>query len=260
VPPHRSDGVREEQISMTKTTKIVLVAAFTAAAGSGGRAQIQQTPPAPASMGFLNVNIGAQAASRSVDVRQTFPVYGETATVTMSRSIGSGALFDISAGYRVWRSVTAAIGFSNFSNSGDSTGRAMIPHPLVFNQFATVELSQSDLDHSERTVHLQASWLYPVTNEFDVTFAIGPSIFNVKQEVVNSVTVPAGTQNAVPNVASESKTALGVNLQLDGNYMVRRNLGAGVFIRYASRKIDLPSVQDLRIGGFQVGAGARIRF
>jgi hypothetical protein len=260
VPPHRSDGVREEQISMTKTTRVLIVAAFMAAAGSEGRAQTQQTPPAPASMGFLNVNIGAQAASRSVEVSQTFPVYGETASVNMSQSIGSGALFDIAAGYRVWRSVTAAIGFSNFSNSSDSTGSARVPHPLVTNQFATVQLSQPGLEHSERTVHFQAVWLYPVTNEFDVTFGLGPSIFNVKQEVVSSVTVPPGTQDAIPNVASESKTVLGANIQLDGNYLVRRNFGAGAFIRWASRKVDLPSAPDLRLGGFQIGAGARIRF
>jgi hypothetical protein len=244
---------------MTNAIRLI-IAGLIAAAGSDASAQTAQVPPAPASMGFLNINFGAQAASRSIDVNQGFPLYAETATLKMSQSIGSGALFDVSAGYRVWENVSAAIGFSNFSKSSDSVGSVQVPHPLRFNQPALVDLSQPDLSHSERAVHFQASWLFPVTNEFDVTLALGPSIFNVKQELVNSVTIAPGTQNATPNVGSESKTALGINLQVDGNYLTRRNLGAGVFIRYASRKLDLPSVPDVRVGGFQLGAGARVRF
>jgi hypothetical protein len=245
---------------MTNGTTRLIIAGIIAAGASDASAQTAQLPPAPANMGFVNVNIGAQPASRTVDVNQSFALYSETATLTTSQKIGSGALFDVSGGYRVWRNVSAAIGFSSFGNRSDSVGSARVPHPLIFNQAVTVDITQPDLSHRERTVHFQASWLFPVTNEFDVTLALGPSIFNLKQELVNSVTVTPGTQNATPSVASESETALGLNFQVDGNYLVRRNLGAGVFIRYASRKVDLPSVPDVRVGGFQLGGGARFRF
>ena len=36
--------------------------------------------------------------------------------------------------------------------------------------------------------------------------------------------------------------------------------GAGVFIRYAGAKVDLPSVADLHVGGFHIGGGVRVRF
>jgi hypothetical protein len=241
---------------MTKTTRILILGSLMAAAGSEARAQV---PPAPPNMGFVNVNVGAQVASRSVEVNQQFPLYGEAATVTTSQNVGSGALFDISGGYRVWRTVTAAIGFSNFSKSNEATGTASIPNPLVFNRPATVSISQPGLNHSERAVHLQALWLFPVTNEFDVTVALGPSIFNVKQETI-AVAVPAGTQTVTTSVGSEGKTTLGVNFQVDGNYMVTRRLGAGAFIRYAGAKVDLPSVADVRAGGFHIGGGVRVRF
>src|SRR6266566_2453573 len=127
---------------MTTTTRIVIMAALTLAAGSAASAQTPQVPPAPPSMGFLNVNIGGQIASRSVDVNGSTPLYGETLTITTSQSVGSGALFDISGGYRVWRSVSAAIGFSNFSKSSDASGTASIPNPLIFSQPATVSVSQ----------------------------------------------------------------------------------------------------------------------
>jgi hypothetical protein len=244
---------------MTKTTRVLIAAVVAAAAASRASAQTPPVPPAPLTMGFVNVNIGAQTASRTVDVNQSFPLYNETATITSSQKVGSGALFDISGGYRVWRNVSAAIGFSNFSNSSDSTGTAVIPDPLVFNQPATVNISQPGLDHSERAVHIQASWLFPVTNEFDVTLAVGPSIFSVTQEVV-AVTVPSGTKTANTSVSSESKTGVGVNFQLDGNYLLTRRYGVGAFIRYAGATVDLPSVSDLKVGGFQIGGGLRVRF
>jgi hypothetical protein len=244
---------------MTMTTKILVVAALTAAAGSELRGQAAQVPPAPPSLGFVNVNVGVQPSSRSVDVDQSFPKYGEAVTVRTSQKIGTAALFDISGGYRVWRNVTAAIGFSTLSKSGDATGTASIPHPLFTNAAETVAVSQSGLSHSERAVHLQALWVFPVTNEFDVTLALGPSIFSIKQEII-SVSVPDGTQTAVQNVGRESKTAVGVNIQLDGNYMVTRRYGAGGFIRYAGRTVDLPSVADVKIGGLQLGGGLRLRF
>jgi hypothetical protein len=244
---------------MTTTTKILILAAFTATAGSEAGAQTAQTPPAPPSLGFVSVNVGVQGPSHSIDQDQSLPLYGETATVRTSQDLGSGALFDISGGYRAWRNVTAAIGFSNFSKSGDATGTASIPDPIFTNQPATVSVTQSDLAHRERAVHLQAMWFFPVTNEFDVSLALGPSIFNVRQEFI-SVSVPAGTKTAVANVGSESKTAVGVNFQVDGTYLVTRTMGAGVFIRYAGRKVDLASVPDLHVGGFHIGGGFRMRF
>src|SRR5438552_10969592 len=245
---------------MTITTRILILASLAVAGGSEARAQV---PAAPPSMGFVNINVGGQAASRSVEVNQTFPLYGETARVTTSESVGSGALFDISGGYRVWRNVSAAIGFSNFSKSSDASGAASIPNPLIFGQPAAVSLSQSGLHHSERAVHIMASWLFPVTNEFDVTFAVGPSVFSAKQEVI-SVNVPPGTQSANASVGSESKSGVGAIVQVDGNYMLRRKWraawGAGAFMRYAGAKVDLPSVPGMKVGGFQLGVGLRARF
>jgi len=248
---------------MTTTTRILIMAALAAAAGSEARAQTPQVPPAPPSMGFVNINIGGQIASRTVGVNENTPLYGETLIVSTSQSVGSGALFDISGGYRVWRSLSAAIGFSNFSKSSDASGTATIPHPLVFDQPVTVNVSQSGLHHGERAVSVMASWLFPVTNEFDVTVAVGPSIFSATHEVI-SVSVPAGTQNANVSVGSESKTGVGAIFQVDGNYMLRRRWGAawgaGAFLRYAGATVDLPSVPDMKVGGFQLGGGLRARF
>ena len=92
-----------------------------------------------------------------------------------------------------------------------------------------------------------------------MTLAIGPSIFSVKQDVI-AVTIPTGTKAANPSVSSESKTGVGANFQLDGNYLLTRRYGVGAFIRYAGAKVDLPTVSDLKVGGFHIGGGLRVRF
>jgi hypothetical protein len=249
---------------MLKTTSILVVAGVMAAIASEARAQTQ---PPPATLGFVNVNFGTQPSSRTVGRSNSFPVYGETATLTTSQESGDGGIFDITAGYRfqpnlggMRPNLGAAIGFSNFSNLSDSGVVVTIPDPLIFGRPQTVNTSVKDLQHNERGIHLQAVWFMPITNQIDVAFSLGPSFIRVSQDLVSSVTIPAGTQNATPVVVTEKATAIGVNLGVDGSYLFTRNFGAGVFIRYAGGKVDLPSVSDLRVGGFQAGVGARVRF
>jgi len=247
----------EELISMLKRTSILIMAGVFAAVGSEARAQTQ---PAPAMRGFANINFGAQASSRSIGRTDTFTVYGEDATLVTDQHLGSGALFDVSGGYRFRKNLAGAIGFSNFQNHDNSGVTATVPHPLIFNSPVTTTTTVSDLQHSERGIHLSAVWFFPITTQMDVAFSAGPSFILVKQEVVSSVTIPPGTQDASPNVSTENKTAFGVNLGVDGTYLFTRTFGAGVFLRYAGGKTDLPSVEDLGVGGFQVGVGGRVRF
>jgi hypothetical protein len=254
--------VVKERISMLKTTRHLIMAALIAAAAADASAQTQ---PPPASLGFVNLTFGTQPSSRSLGRSESFPVYGENATLTTTQETGSGAIFDITAGYRLppdmyGPNLGVAVGFSNFSNTSDSAVVATVPHPLFFDRPQTVNASVNDLQHSERGIHLQAVWFVPVTNEIDVALSAGPSFFRVSQDLVSTVNIPAGTQNATPVVATEKKTAIGFNIGVDGSYLFTRNLGAGIFLRYAGAETDLPSAPNLRAGGLQFGVGARVRF
>jgi len=239
------------------TRTILIMAGVFAAVASDARAQ---TTPPPATLGFVNVNFGAQPGTRDIGRTDTFPLYGEEGTLTTDQENGSGATFDISGGYRFRPNLAGAIGFSNFQNHTDSGVVVTVPHPLVFNSPVTINTSVADLSHSERGIHLSAVWFYPITNQIDLAFSAGPSFIHVKQELVSSFTVPPGTQDANFNVETESGTAFGVNLGIDGTYLITRNFGAGVFIRYAGGQEDLPSAEDMRVGGFQAGVGGRLRF
>ena len=249
---------------MLKTMSILAVAGVMAAMSSEASAQTQ---PPPATLGFVNVNFGTQPSGRSIGRSDSFPVYGETATLTTAQENSGGALFDITGGYRFQPTIgglrpnlAAAIGFSNFSDTSASTVVATVPNPLFFDLPQTVNTSVTGLHHTERGIHLSAVWIAPVTNQIDVSVSLGPSFIRVSQDLVSSVTIPAGTQNATPNVVTEKKTGVGLNIGIDGSYLFTRNFGAGVFVRYAGAKVDLPSAPDLRVGGVQAGVGARVRF
>lgn len=243
---------------MTMTTRIlVLMAGLATAVAPEAQAQ---TLPAPASAGFVNLNIGVQSQSRSIATSDTFTLYGEPATLTTSQTIGKGPIADISGGYRVWRSLSIGVGFSSFSKNSTSSVVASIPDPLFFDQSKTVNASATGLEHTERAIHVQAVWFVPITEKIDVALSVGPSFIRVGQQLVSSVTVPTGTQNVSVVVGNEQGTAKGANVGIDGTYLVTRNFGAGIFFRYAGGSIDLPSAPGVKVGGFQAGLGARIRF
>ena len=237
---------------MTKTTSMLWMA--TALAMSAAPAAAQTTKNI-----FLDINGGVRVASSSFVV-DAFPiVYGETAILSTSQDAGSGALIDVSGGYRVWRDLSIGLGFGYARGSGDAAMTAGVPHPL-FHDRRVVTNATADAKRSEKAVHIQATWTMPVTDKIDASFVFGPSFISVSQEVVNNITVTPNTQNATPSVESESGTAKGFHVGADLSYMLNPRYGVGGFLRYVGGSVDLPSVPDVKAGGFQVGGGARLRF
>jgi hypothetical protein len=240
---------------MNKITIVaVLIAGLTLAASSSATAQTQN----PTTI-FVDVNAGAQTQSRAIESSTSFPLYGETAVINAAQSIDSGGLFDISGGYRFMRSYGVAIGVSTFSKSGDGSLVASIPSPIAFNRSVTTTSTASDLKHSEVGTHVMFVYFVPVLTNFDVSLFVGPSFFRLKQDIL-SASVPAGTQTA--NVATQEQkgNATGANVGVNLNYMYRPNYGGGVFLRYAGASVDLPSASNVKVGGFQLGIGLRLRF
>lgn len=208
---------------------------------------------------FLDINAGVQVASRTFVV-DAFPiVYNEAAVLSTSHDVGLAGLFDVSAGYRVWRDLSIGLGFSYAGGSGDAAMTAGVPHPLFHDRRVETKATV-DAKRSEKAVHLQAIWTVPVTDKMDASFSGGPSFISVSQEVVNGITVTANTQNATPLVETQSDTAKGFNIGADISYLLTPRYGVGGFIRYVGGSEGLPSVPDLKVGGFQVGGGARLRF
>jgi hypothetical protein len=239
------------------TTVLTLISAALLA---GPRLAAAQGQPASGTVAFLNVNVGAQPQQREITTSESLALYDETATVTSTQPVNNGPMFDVTGGYYVRTNLAVAVGFSSFSRSSDSALRASIPDPIFTDRPRIVGATTPDLAHTERGIHFQAVWFFPVTDRIDVALSAGPSIFRVSQELTPTVTVPTRTQNIVVVQETQSGTAIGFNAGFDGSFMFTPRLGAGLFVRYAGGSVDLPAVENLSVGGLQTGLGLRIRF
>jgi hypothetical protein len=103
------------------TTRAALMAAFCLAGGSIAAAQTQ----APTKF-YVDVNGGAQTQSESIELTNSFPLYGETAIINTAQGVDGGGLFDMSVGYRINRKFGVSLGVSIFSDTSDSSVAASI--------------------------------------------------------------------------------------------------------------------------------------
>jgi hypothetical protein len=215
---------------------------------------------------FVNVGGGAQTEERTINTSVEFPLYQQTASVVSSQNVGKGGIFDINAGYRVWKDLSVGVGLTTYSKTGEIVGAASIPHPLFLDRHQTTEFN-ADGKRTERSFYIQGVWFVPLSrysptlNKLDVALSFGPSFVSVEQDVFVGASVPAGTQDATPEIQRHKDSTVGVILAADVTYMVTRNVGAGGFIRYqGGGSIELPQTEEQGTGGFQIGGGLRLRF
>lgn len=253
---------------MTKTT-ITVLATVLSMSGSTALAQTG-APAAPFGRDhklFVNVNAGGQAQAHTFDATATQSVYDQTATANTTTGIDGGPIFDLSAAYRFMKTdyeflkhVGIAAGFSTFGKTGELSGIASIPHPNFRNRFQDVTLPTRDAKRTERSVYLMVVGSYPLTNQIEITAYVGPSFLNANQELVSGLSVPDGTQDASVTVSKESASGVGAILGVDASYFVTDRMGVGAFMRYNGGSVDLPHAENVKVGGFQLGVGARIRY
>lgn len=212
--------------------------------------------------GFVNVTLGGQAGSRTLGADTTFDLYNEQGRLSTTQEVGGGGLFDISAGYKVWRNLAVGLGFSRTGSDSDAAIAASVPDLNVYDAPRAVTGTASGADHSESTIYITGTWMMPVTDKVDVGLSFGPAIFNVSQDVPNAITVtePSGAINQT-TVSRFDETAVGISLGVDVTYLVTPRYGAGLLLRYTRGSVDIEGATDsLTVGGFQIGAGVRVRF
>ena len=212
--------------------------------------------------GFVTVNGGVQVGSHDLTANQTFTLYDETASVTASSKVKSGGLFDIGGAYRVWHNVAVGVVYSFTSSDSSAAIAGSIPDPIRFDAPRSVTANASGLKHKENALHLDATWMMPVTDKIDVGFSGGPSIFFVKQDVVSSLPITEpGPAGGAPGVPGDRATAGGVNHGVDVTNQLTRKRGVGGIARYTWGSATFAGTDDsLTLGGLQIGGGLRMRF
>jgi hypothetical protein len=238
-----------------KVTLLLTMLAISALGAGSARAQDELVQT-----GFLNIDAGAQPQRQTITATNSFPLYDETANITVAQRIRNGGVFDLSGGIRIGHNLTAGAGYSQFGRAGTGVVTASIPSPRAFDSPLTVIADAANLDHTERAIHGRVTWFVPMTESIDVSVSAGPSFIHVTQGLATGVTVAPGTQSISLGTATQSGNTLGINAGVDGNVMLVPGFGAGLWIRYTYGKLDLPDVKGLNVGGIQAGLGFRARF
>jgi len=218
--------------------------------------------------GFATIGFGVQGNSRDFTTRAEPIIYEEPAIITAAQNVGSGLLFDISGGYRVWRNLVVGIGYSHFGDSSASTVSAAIPHPLLADAPRNASTSVGSLGHSENAFHFTGTWMIPVTDRIEAGVFFGPSIFRVGQDLVSDVGFTEGPDPFTsvtlgsPVVTEESATAVGINIGAEVTYLVTQKYRIAGFLRYAGATADFDGIEggDLSVGGLHLGVGFRYQF
>lgn len=225
------------------------------------------TPAAAQESRFTaSVNFGAQGGSGDFTQRLTPTIYDEPASISVGQTYESGPLFDIGGNYLVFGNIGVGVSYSHTAGDGNAVLAGEIPDQIVFDRPRSATATAEGLDHKEDAVHLTVTYRFAASPKLDITLGIGPTFFSVKQQLVDTVTVTetAGGPSMTPQVVEASDSPVGINVGADVTYMVTKTFGAGVLLRYAGGSADLstPSGASLSLdaGGFQFGAGVRVRF
>lgn len=229
-------------------------------------AQVRRPPPEPRS--FVSVNGGVQTVASMTD-RFTFEQYAEDGTLDVAYPGNTAGLVDVSGGVRIWKRVGVGAAFTRAFATGDATVQAEVPHPFFLDQHRSVEGTATDLSRDETAVHLQVYWEPRLTGRLRFRLFAGPSFIDVQQDLVEGVDVTesypfddAVYQNA--RVGRASASGIGGHAGMDLSWMLARQFGAGVLLRYARAGVDLNAPASRTVssdaGGFQAGVGLRVVF
>ena len=209
--------------------------------------------------GYAAIDFGGQFAAKGFDGQAVFPLYEEDATVQTSQDGKSAPMYDIRAGYKVWRNLAVGVGFSWASRSSDAALVATLPDPGVFDSPRTVNVDAPGLKHSESALHISGTWMIPVTDKIDVGLVGGPTVFFLSKEVASPLTVTEPGPVVTVDPTEESETGVGLHIGVDLQYMLNKRYGVGGLARYTWGKADVTG-GEVTMGGFQLGGGLRVRF
>lgn len=259
-----------------RTSSLMAAVAFLIIGATSAAAQTQTPAGVPPAAGRFTLffNGGLLTASQDISRSSTFDLYDEAARLDVSQNdVDGGGFAEIGGSYRFTDRFGAGLSYMRVTSTGDGSVQGSIPHPLVFDQFRPLSGTAPALDHKENTVHLFATWQVPMTEKMDLTISAGPSIFSLSQDFIRTVSfadAPPFTSVTLTAVERErgKETAVGFNIGVDAIYSAVRvsgfDLGLGANARYSRGAADFQISEEDPVsvtgGGFQVGAGVRVRF
>ena len=136
---------------------------------------------------FLAVNVGFQATASDFTDNATFTLFVEEGDSAANYSGETGFVFDAAGGVRVWRNLAIGVGVSIFDTDSSATVTARLPHPFHFDRHRQVDGTAAGLTRREIGIHVQATWMVPVSDRLELSFFGGPTFFTVDHDLVTEV-------------------------------------------------------------------------
>jgi hypothetical protein len=208
---------------------------------------------------FLDLHVGLAGRPGSLSASSSFSLFGETGSATTLVQPGNSSMLDVRVGVRAGRRFGAALAASGGRGESAAKATASVPSPIRFASPSIVTLDAPGLKRREVGYLVQAVWFLPVGDRLNLSLFGGPSLIHLQQGVP-VVSIGNAAQATSISVTNESGNALGGNVGVDLTSFVTSRIGAGLFVRYVAGRVNLPSAADAQVGGFQGGAGLRLRF
>ena len=227
-------------------------------------------------------NVFWQTTANTRTDRVDFRIYEEDGQFAVTQRIPRAPVYDAGIETRVWKGfgVGASVAYTNIVARGTIT--AEVPHPFFFDfpRMATGETG--GLLHREWALHLRGQYWLHLGSRVRLTMFAGPSLYDVRQELVAETAV---TEIGFPfndvgisetRTETVNLTAVGFNAGVDVAYFGLRQLrifGSSAALdrlaltgtlRY-NRAAPAIGFQGqfqpaLELGGTQVGGGLRVVF
>jgi hypothetical protein len=219
-----------------------------------------------------SLQVMAKDFSESVRIADAF-VTSESDTFNAAYARRSSALANAGLGVRLAGSFGVGVAASWSTRSGQAAFDLSVPSPLTANAPRTVSDSVDGLARTESAVHIEARYGIPLGSRSRVMVSAGPTIFNVKQDLVKSVEFEEffgfeGIDLTDVERTSITRTAVGFNVGADTTVRLSSHFGLGVMARYATATVKMNpgsnssvvrSIES-RAGGLQIGGGVRVLF
>jgi hypothetical protein len=226
---------------------------------------------------IFSLNAAGQTGSQDLTRTNTFSLYEEQATEEFSQKVEAGPFLDIGAAYKIGQDFGLGpdrfgIGmvYTSLKSSENGSVTGSYPHPDFFERPRSITATADNLEHKEQAVHIQAILFIPFVEKVDFALSVGPSFFTTSQDFIRSVQIsenpPAFNSVNVDSVdvVNVKESSVGFNLGMDVTYSFTPTIGAGAMLRFTHSSQDFTVAEgqstSLDVGGFQIGAGVRLRF
>jgi hypothetical protein len=218
--------------------------------------------------GFVSFNGVYQSSSTTFRTTSTIDKNHEQGELSTTHSILPGPVYDISAGGRIKGNLGIGYAASYFRRTEVAEISGGVPHPFYFNQPRAIS-GQSNLRREDLAIHLDAMWLIPVTESFQVALFGGPTYFRVTQHMVQDVEIseeyPFDEVHLTGATSTrEHASKIGMNGGVDLSWFFSEHVGVAGIVRYSRAIVSMPSPggssTSIETGGLQNGAGIRVRF